>query len=162
MDKIVTTMDYAKRRGCKSVREYIGMRCEERKNRGAIDNVPELKKITGKRICAELNFGRWVARCECGGAEVVDPSDPVFYCFSCGNFGNKGNLRPVVFPNNWKEIEKEVLKRPIKFTSGANEVERLVLAQPTIAVEGGILSRSWTPDETIEDIKKQNKSGGLK
>ncbi len=41
---------------------------------------------------------RWVAMCECGGAEVVDPNEPVFFCCSCGNAKVGGLWRPVNFP----------------------------------------------------------------
>ena len=48
---------------------------------------------------------RWVAVCECGGAEVVTLEEPVFFCCSCGNAGVGGRWRPVTFPrtNHGKE-----------------------------------------------------------
>jgi len=68
-----------------------------------------LAKYSGQRIVDEMaeegvkamwDEVRWVARCECGGAEVVDPAEPVFFCCSCGNAGVGGRWRPVVFPED--------------------------------------------------------------
>jgi len=49
-------------------------------------------------VMATWDGDRWVAVCECGGAEVVDPGEPVFFCCSCGNAGVGGRWRPVKFP----------------------------------------------------------------
>ena len=51
----------------------------------------------GKPVAAVWDEERWIARCECGGAEVVDPAEPVFFCCSCGNAGVGGRWRKVVF-----------------------------------------------------------------
>lgn len=163
MDKVVTALDYARRKGYKDLRSYIQGECDERTRSGKMDSAFDVKTICGKKVFAELNHGQWIARCECGGAEAVDPSDPIFFCFSCGNFRNKGKLRPVVFPNNLKDIEKEVMKRPIEIKAGIHEIERLTLAKPVKHVNGkGFLSRTWLPSESVEDIIAQNKVGGIK
>lgn len=163
MDKVITALDYAKREGCANVRERIQKICNAKIARNVMDRPAKIDKVKGKKVYAELNYGQWIARCECGGAEAVDPSDAVFFCFSCGNYSNNGALRPVVFPNNIKDIEKEVMKRPIRIGVGTHEIERLTLATPEIYVDSkGFLSRSWVPGESVEDIKEQNKIGGLK
>ena len=53
-------------------------------------------------IVAQRDGGRWVAVCECGGAEVVaGPDAPdeeqVFFCCSCGNSEVGRRWRPVVY-----------------------------------------------------------------
>jgi len=155
-EKIITAMDYAKRDGCKTVREHIEKIMEKT---GKRFDTPFNGEPKGKPVYAEINFGRWIARCpDCNGAEDVDPDEPIFYCISCGNFKNNGRPRKVIFPDKKEReaIEKEVLKRPIKITGGANELERLTNAVPTVLTKKGVLSRSWIPGETAEDIRKQN------
>ncbi len=162
MDKIITALDYAKRNNCSTVRAHIEMICADKIKRGLMDRKIDLGHVSGKKAYAELNYGQWIARCECGGAEAVDPGEPIFFCHSCGNYANKGKLRPVVFPDDRKEIEKEVMRRPVEIGAGTHEIERLTLARPTKRIPGrGELSRSWVPGETIGDIKAQNKMGGI-
>ncbi len=66
-----------------------------------------LAAYMGKRIVDEMaeepvmavwDGERWVAICECHGAEVVDPREPIFFCCSCGNVRVGGRWRPVNFP----------------------------------------------------------------
>ena len=154
MDKILTALDYAKLNGCKTVREYIDIIAMKM---GKRLDTPITGNPAGKEVEAEINWGRWIAKCpNCNGAEDVDPNEPIFYCFSCGNYQNDGKPRPVKFPSDYKKIEKEILKRPVKFTSGTNQVERLANAIPVMTTERGILSRSWVPRETLDDLKEQN------
>ncbi len=59
-------------------------------------------EIAAVQIVAQRDGGRWVAVCECGGAEVVaGPNAPddeqVFFCCSCGNAAVGGRWRPVVY-----------------------------------------------------------------
>jgi len=93
---------------------------------------------------AYINHGRWVVNCpdpECAGAEVVDPSDPVFMCLSCGNLKNKdieGRIRlySVRFPHNKLQIEKALLERK----------------DPCV--------RNWHTEETVDKLKQENKAHG--
>lgn len=153
MDRILTARDYAKIENFRSVKERIQGRCE--RAQGMIDTPFEDVKPKGKAVKAEINAGRWIANCECGGAEAVDPEEPIFYCFACGNAANQGKPRPVVFPENTDEIEVLLLQRPVTFTNGTNEIARMVNAIPVG------YPRSWRPDETIEDLKQQNREMGL-
>lgn len=157
MDKIITAKDYAKRAGFKTVTEYIQNLCLKK---GRLIDTPMEGEPTGE-VVAEINWGRWIAKCpDCNGAEDVDPDEPIFYCFSCGNYKNRGKPRKVKFPSKKvrEEIEAELLKRPVEIKSGANEIDRLVNAQPKIKDKDGVLSRCWTPGETVGDLKKQNKA----
>jgi len=108
---------------------------------GRSDIVDTLGGDAGKkasRVKAYINHGRWVANCECGGAEVVSPSDPIFMCLSCFNAADKGELRKVEFPKDRKLIEAVLLNRK----------------------EPG--SRNWEHNETLADLKRQNADKGDK
>lgn len=156
-EKIITALDYAQREGVKTVRERINKICDQMKKKNVMET-PVKSEVKGKPVYAEINFGQWIAKCpDCKGAEAVDPNEPIFYCFSCGNYSQNGNPRPVVFPADYKAIEKEVLKRPVKVGMGTHTIERLTLAIPQVRTEKGLLSRSWVPGETLADIKEQNK-----
>lgn len=114
----------------------------------------------GKPVHAEVNFGQWIAQCECGGAESVTPDEPIFYCCSCGNYANHGKPRKVIFPSKKeiKDIETVLLKRPVIVKGGTHMIERTVNARPAIIDEKGVLSRSWKPGETVKDLRKENES----
>jgi hypothetical protein len=53
--------------------------------------------IAGESLQARIENDRLIAECACHGAEYVDPSDPIFFCLSCGNADQGGKLRPVNF-----------------------------------------------------------------
>ena len=93
--------------------------------------------IGSNKVTAFVNHNRWVATCECGGAEVVDPGDPVFYCFSCFNDETKGRTRKVTFPTDRSDIENvlEVRKNPY--------------------------NRNWLVHETLKDLEDENTQHGL-
>jgi len=152
--RIVTGNDLAKVLNFKNYRVMLKMKSRE----------PIVKTVIGgwngevarkRPIYAIVNTGRWIAECECGGAEIVEPDDPIFFCFSCGNSCVKGAVRPVVFPENREEIEHLLLKRLCK-TTGANIVERAFNATPLF----GRIGRDWTAGETIEMLELQNKGLG--
>jgi hypothetical protein len=63
---------------------------------------------------AAINWGRWIVRCECGGAEYVSPRDPRVYCVSCRNRGT-GKWRRVEFPPDPAAVERETLRLPLMF-----------------------------------------------
>lgn len=118
-------------------------------------DTPFTGRVSGQPVLARIDFGRWIADCECGGAEYVDLDERVFYCFSCGNRAHGGNARPVTFPpeEDIVEIEKLLMDRPIEEGKGGNDIEKALLGQPLV----GELSRSWDPDESIQDLIDQNK-----
>ncbi len=81
--------------------------------------------------------GRWIADCpSCSGAEYVDFRNPIFMCCSCWNkdFGHQW-LR-VKVPKIKADIEAELLKRPAG-------------------------NRHWEPNETLADLRRQNKEHGV-
>lgn len=91
-----------------------------------------LSEPRGNPVEALVNHNRWVAFCECGGCEVVDPEQRYFFCFSCMNFLTDGYPRKVHFPRNWDHIEQRLL------------------------VRDDPLTRSWLPTETVENLEAEN------
>lgn len=151
--KILTAKDFAVIEGAGSVRERIQKLTTRYQVSGVHFETPFTGGPTaGEPVKAYVNQGRWIATCHCGGAEAVDPDEPFFYCFVCGNRETDGNPRLVIFPKNIREIETELLKRPVIEIQGRNAVERAFQALPAV----GRLARNWTPDETLDDLKKQN------
>ena len=157
--KIISAKDYMFREHVKTMKERINKICGEMKRRGILDTPFIDCDPIGSPVYAEVNFGQWVARCECGGAETVDPDEPIFYCFSCGNFDNHGKPRKVIFPSKkeMKDIETVLLERPVKIKPRSHMIERAIDATPTITDKYGVLSRSWLPGETVKHLRKENK-----
>jgi len=94
----------------------------------------------GPQVDAIIVDGRWVARCECIGQEVVDPDDPVFVCLnpSCLNIMTDHKPRKVKFPN--EKTQKAI--------------SEILLARPNP------VNRNWL-GETLEELEKENVEHGL-
>ena len=108
--------DLARRDRCGSFEEWIRKFAGTRMVRvGALN-----KKFPVK---ARVDHNRWIADCECGGAEYVDPDEPIFFCFSCDNMAFNNMLRPVIFPGKraMARIEKNLSEK--NFFSWKEEVE---------------------------------------
>lgn len=158
---IVTAKHYAEREGCATVKERILKRREAlHKTKNIALNVLGLDKPSGVEVRARIWQGQWIADCECGGAEFVEPTEPVFYCFSCGNRDNNNYVRPVEFPAQREEIEAAILARPVHDVRGLTDLERAGLATAAVVViaDGNEypLVRSWTAGETLDEILEQN------
>ena len=101
----------------------------------------------GKLVYAFILDGRWVARCECGGQEVVDPNDPLFVCLNpaCYNISSGHYPRKVKFPS--KKDRKKLAE--------------ILLARPNP------INRNWDRNgvfgkpETLEDLERENADHGL-
>lgn len=116
--------------------------------------LPIIEVPAGEPLLARIHRGQWIADCECGGATFVDPEWPFTYCFTCRQNGD--HIRPVTFPENWKEIERVILERPVNDRAGLTDLERAGLARPMILVEDkGGLAREWGPHETVADLHAQ-------
>src|SRR3989304_4163170 len=128
---IINSSHYARARGVKTSREFIlKIREDIHKKRGVIVQIKDLDKLAGKPVRARIWQGQWIADCECRGASFVDPEEPIFFCFCCGNRSNSNRPRPVVFPENWKEIEALVLERPVDDMAGRAGFERAGVGRP--------------------------------
>jgi hypothetical protein len=167
VDYIITAKHYCAREGAKTVRERIKKLAEAIRRRNGVifthlDEIPR-----GFAVLAEIDFGQWIGRCGCGGAEFVDADEPVFFCFGCGNRENSGYLRPVFFPDDKAEIERLVLERPVDDVRGMDDLDRAAQARTlvfkqVVDVDGNqkllALSRSWIPGESVEDLIEQNQA----
>lgn len=164
VDRIIRMRDYSLRYGGGgTVRGFVRVWRERMRNgSGVVINVRGLDEdARGKAVLARIWQGQWVAECDaCGGNEFVDPGEPVFFCFGCGNRENNSYLRPVEFPENWAEIEAVILERPVRDRRGVTDLERAGLAQPAVIVKvDGVpfpLVRSWMPGESVDELRKQN------
>lgn len=91
--------------------------------------VPQLVD-DAKPVYAFVDQGRWIAKCECGGAEIVW-NEGLFMCQSCWNSAHKHNFRSVVWPKQRTSIEALLDLRPL-------------------------LNRNWLLDETVEQLQREN------
>ena len=80
---------------------------------------------------AYVNHGRWVIKCECGGAEKAW-EEGWFMCQSCFDAGHKHQYRRSVFPKDRLKIEKLLEIRPIP-------------------------NRNWYPGETLSQLRAENR-----
>jgi len=161
---IVTAKHYAQREGAANVRDRIEKMAQRvgRKRRDPMRT--QFGKTATIPVQARIELGQWIADCECGGCEFVDPDEPIFFCFSCGNREHANMLRPVLFPNPEvrAEIEALILARPVDDRRGLDDLERAHMAKPLIVSEtedGAVipLTRSWNHGEPIENLVEENK-----
>lgn len=98
-------------------------------------------------VDAFIDYGRWLAQCECGGVEYVTPKDPIFFCFRCGNAATYGVARPVNFPSQAEivEIEKALFARDVDEPDGIEPTQAAMRSKP---ING--LPRSWSKGSTAE------------
>lgn len=158
IDRIITAKDYG---GVKKYFRHAQQKLKEQ--RGIAVNIVDVdKKPTGKPVYARIWKSQWIADCECKGASFVDYDEPLFFCFSCGNYSNGGKPRPVIFPPEAEriEIEKTLLERPQEIGAGLSDLERIAMARPLVYSQDNSgkmkpLARSWRPGESIQDLKDQ-------
>lgn len=131
LDYIVTARHYGG-----SARGYIRkMQRDIHTGRGIAVPIRDLDgPPSGSPVVARIWQGQWIADCECRGACFVDPDEPIFFCFSCGNRANGQKPRPVIFPPEMerKEIERLLLERPVDDLAGLTDNERAGLAKPLL------------------------------
>ncbi len=158
MSKLITSKNMARRAGCVSVAQWMQMLAEQSIQRGKFHVQWDGMHVGGAPVQAFVDFGRWMARCECGQHNYVDPDEAVFFCARCGN-GNSGLARPVLFPIERELIEELLLARPVvKNPLAKNEIEDARLAKPVLA----FLPRSWHPGQSVEDLRTMNSMYGGK
>lgn len=161
---IVRMRDYSLRLGADGTARGFIRKWQENmhKRQGVSVTVNGLNgKPRGNAVLAYIHQGQWIADCECGGHEFVDPSDPVFFCWGCVNRENGSYIRPVQFPERVDEIEAAILARPVNDLRGASDLERAGLAQPAVVVRTSAgdlpLVRSWKHDESLDELLLQNR-----
>ncbi len=112
-------------------------------------------QVSQKKVRARIDFGRWLADCECGAAGYVDPADPnCFFCLNCGTAAVNGAMRMVAFPVNREALERELLKRPVAEPAHLPPVDTAINSKSMVPG----LSRSWRPGETAADLAAQLKA----
>jgi len=110
-------------------------------------------------VYARVDAGRWLADCPiCSRSNYVDPDEPVFYCFGCGNQGS-GKFVPVIFPEEREEIESLLLARAVTIEeTDDNLISQAINAVPVIAGHG----RDWNNEMSVDDLKQANKEKKVK
>lgn len=100
---VVTARDIAIKNKYRSVREMV-------RATAARMGIKLSDELSENPVTARIDHGRWIADCECKGAEYVDPDEPIFFCASCKNAADEGRLRSVKFPPaaTRKKIEKKL------------------------------------------------------
>lgn len=155
VDRIITAKDYGG-----SARGYIKKMQQQTHRRGVAVTIRNLDaEPTGVPVVARIWQGQWIADCECKSASFVDPDEPLFFCFGCGNRTNASKPRPVQFPPEAErlEIERLLLERPVDDLAGLTDNERAGMARPVLYVEDAQgralpLVRSWEPGQTPDDL----------
>jgi len=151
---MITAKDLCRRDGCKTHKEWILRRSMLLKKKRLLDTPFTGEILKKSPIYAEVDWGRWIARCECGGVEYVCKEEKIFYCFSCGNNAQKGKGRKVIFPDEHKieRIEQILEEREVVKKVGTELLSRVLCSKPKIPG----LSKTWYKDETLNDLKRQN------
>ncbi len=165
VNRIITAKDYCKRDRVKNVRDRIAKLRRDMMKKKGIEIFVQFDKVANRPVYARIELGQWCASCECGGVEFVDPDEPIFFCFSCGNNTDSGMLRTVIFPSVEErvEIERLVLERPVEERRGLDDLELAHMSRPIIFIdsEGGTalpLTRTWNHGEPIENLVKENEA----
>ena len=146
-----------------SARQYLRKMQQQIHRKGVAVQINDLDaEPTGAPVQARIWQGQWIADCECKSASFVDPDEPLFFCFGCGNRMNAGKPRPVIFPAEAErlEIERLLLDRPVDDLAGLTDNERAGMARPVLFVENETgtaqpLVRSWEPGQTLEDLHQE-------
>lgn len=140
MDKIYTARDRAIELGFTSYLQLLE----------SLFKIKIKREFCDDKAFARIDHARWIADCPspgCKGSSYVDPELDGFWCSVCKNTKSDGNLLHVIFPEYYKELEEELLKRVVIESPG------MFGTQAAIMAEG--LPRSWDVGETIEDLEKQ-------
>ena len=162
-DHIITAKDYCRRDGVDGVRERILKIRNDKMMKRRVPIAIQIDKTSTRPVHARIELGQWIADCECGGCEFVDADEPIFFCFGCANSEDANRLRNVIFPpaDMRMEIERLLLERPVNNARGLDDMERAGMAKALIFIKlDGVpspmpLTRSWNPDETLDDLHAQ-------
>ncbi len=142
------------RDSCASVAQWMQKLAEQSIRRGRFNLNWDGVHVSGFPVSAFIDFSRWLAKCECGQFNYVDPDEAVLFCACCGN-GNSGMARPVLFPSSSErlKIEAILMERPVTPNPLAkNAIEAARLEKPVYE----LLPRSWYPSQSIENLLAMN------
>lgn len=70
---------------------------------------PQGQKADVAPVYARMNYGRWLADCECKAAVLLFRGKPGewFWCPACENAATAGQLRPVIWPDGRDQIDAD-------------------------------------------------------
>lgn len=103
--------------------------------------VPPQGDATEPSIRAFVERGMWIVQCPmCTSAQVVAADDHRFFCVGdpggCGNYYVGHQTIPVIWPEDWAEIEAALVLRPQMF-------------------------QNWLTSETVDDLHEENVKYGV-
>lgn len=91
-------------------------------------------------VVAVMNYGRWLATCDCSAAVMLFRGTPGkwFWCPACGNAATGGKLRPVAWPANRDQIDADKGSLPTALANWdpAAEAERTAIIDAQRASAG--------------------------
>ena len=87
------------------------------------------------QLTAEINYGRWIGRCECGAGVAVHPAWEWAGCLDCGMVYTE-----IVFPD----------------AKTVRVVVKILNVRPDGPGGQRHLNRSWLPSETVIDLQREN------
>lgn len=150
---VVTASHLAKHEGHESVIARIYRLA------GRFGFTPQPIEMQGTPVIARIDRSRWLADCECGGAEYVDPDEPFFFCANCGNDADSAKVRPVVFPpiETRQALEALITSRPVTIRGGSTLQQQLLTADESIPR----LQRQWDAGESLLKIARENRVAGV-
>ena len=91
------------------------------------------------RLTAEINYGRWIGRCECGAGIAVHPAWDWAGCLDCGTVYTE-----IVFP------DAQTLRAVVQALG----------VRPDGAGGQRHQNRSWLSSETVLDLRRENQRYG--
>jgi hypothetical protein len=68
---------------------------------------PQAQEPSAAPVYARMNYGRWLADCECKAAVMLfrGKAGQWFWCPNCGNAAAGGKMRPVIWPGGRAQID---------------------------------------------------------
>jgi len=103
--------------------------------------LPDLREVAvDAPVQAHIRHGRWMVECDqsdCKTIQLAWLESKRFMCTDCWNRESGGVFRPVAIPEERDRIEAALVVRP------------------------KIESRSWLPEETVEDLWRENAEHGV-
>jgi len=86
-------------------------------------------------VYAQVNHGRWIVACECGGAQLTRPGLDRFLCLECLNDHVGRQWRKVLWPRDVDAIDDALTTRPVN-------------------------NRNWVHGETVAQLLAENEVAG--
>jgi hypothetical protein len=100
-------------------------------------------------VRAYVNHGRWIAACECNGAERVYPGE----LFICGSehpneFLTQRALRKIGIKTLSPDLQ--AVAREVEWPAEKEQIEALLAERPDVT------TRNWAAGESLEYLRREN------